>query len=73
MTDSETLACDADEGACGAREDGIHCDCWWDGAACCDCGAMGMTDENDRRLNELMEPLVARELAARVQENCGTP
>ena len=27
------------ETPCPKREDGQHCDCWYDGAACCACGA----------------------------------
>jgi hypothetical protein len=27
-----------DEGLCYAREDEQHCNCWWDGNACCSCG-----------------------------------
>ncbi len=27
-----------DETPCPAREDKIHCNCWYDGEACCACG-----------------------------------
>lgn len=35
---------DADEDVdcveyCPAREDGTHCNCWWDGEPCCACGS----------------------------------
>lgn len=26
------------ETPCPARDDGIHCNCWYDGRACCACG-----------------------------------
>jgi len=32
-----------DDGACAVREDGLHCDHWWDGEECCDCKAPPMT------------------------------
>lgn len=28
-----------EETPCPKREDGVHCVHWWDGAACCGCGA----------------------------------
>lgn len=31
--------------ACPQREDGQHCNCWFDGDACCNCGAPAMTEE----------------------------
>lgn len=33
------------EWACAVREDGQHCDHWYDGGACCACGAPAMTFE----------------------------
>jgi hypothetical protein len=24
---------------CPVRDDGVHCDCWWDDNKCCGCGA----------------------------------
>ena len=33
------------EYSCIGREDGIHCDHWWDGEACCNCKAPAMTPE----------------------------
>lgn len=35
----------SEHGACAEREDGTHCECWWDGGTCCSCGAVAMTDE----------------------------
>jgi len=34
--------------ACQERRDGRHCDCWYDGDACCSCGAPAMTIEEKR-------------------------
>jgi hypothetical protein len=32
------------ETPCPMREDGIHCNCWYDGSVCCSCGAPGTTE-----------------------------
>jgi hypothetical protein len=45
----------AEDGACDAREDGIHCECWWDGGTCCSCGARGMTEQEMREQGMLDE------------------
>lgn len=37
-----------DEEYCPRREDETHCECWWDGDACCSCGASGLTDVEKR-------------------------
>ena len=42
------------ETTCPKREDGQHCDCWYDGEACCACGAAAMT--NEERIEQGMEP-----------------
>lgn len=33
------------ETPCPKREDGRHCDCWYDGQACCACGAAAESQE----------------------------
>lgn len=33
------------KGFCSAREDGAHCEHWWDGEECHSCGAPAMTYE----------------------------
>lgn len=33
-----TILTPQDEGLCYAREDEQHCQCWWDGLQCCNCG-----------------------------------
>lgn len=38
---------DEDE-RCASGQDGIHCRCWFDGDACCACGAPEMTAEAKR-------------------------
>jgi hypothetical protein len=30
---------------CPNREDKIHCACWWDGYACCSCGAPDVMED----------------------------
>ena len=49
----ESEAREAQEGACSAREDGKHCEHWWDGGPngeshlgepCCSCGLGGKAD-----------------------------
>lgn len=30
---------DPEDETCPEREDGSHCEHWWDGKPCCDCGA----------------------------------
>lgn len=42
-----------DRSYCPAREDHQHCDCWWEGDACCACGAPGMTDDEKRECGML--------------------
>lgn len=32
------------ETPCKSREDGLHCDCWYDGGKCCACGEYGGID-----------------------------
>lgn len=32
------------ETACPKREDGQHCNCWYDGSPCCACGATDILD-----------------------------
>lgn len=39
---------------CTKRHDHEHCDCWFDGKACCACGAPAMTDAERREQG--MEP-----------------
>lgn len=34
------------ETPCPKREDKTHCTCWYDGGACCSCGAPAETDED---------------------------
>jgi hypothetical protein len=34
----ELLALVGDETPCPKRDDGQHCDCWYDGLECCSCG-----------------------------------
>ena len=38
------------ETPCPNREDRMHCDCWYDGKACCSCG-----DPGEQIFEELME------------------
>lgn len=33
---------DDDETPCPKRDDGVHCECWYEGEACCSCGAAAM-------------------------------
>lgn len=33
---------DEDETPCPRRDDGVHCECWYEGEACCSCGAAAM-------------------------------
>ncbi len=52
------------ETPCPEREDGQHCDCWYDGEACCACGAPEMTAEQMREAmheDEVQEILRDRE------------
>lgn len=35
------------EGYCSVREDETHCDCWWDGEACCSCGHPPVLDKSE--------------------------
>lgn len=35
----------SEHGECAERADGTHCECWWDGGACCLCGAYTMIDD----------------------------
>lgn len=35
-------------GECPTSDDGLHCNCWYDGEECCRCGAPAMTDEEKR-------------------------
>lgn len=37
-----------DETPCPGREDGIHCEHWYDGDRCCGCGDVALTDEEMR-------------------------
>jgi len=37
-----------EDGYCEKHEEGTHCECWWDGEACCACGAPGMTEDERR-------------------------
>lgn len=40
---------DDDGGECPGREDGIHCEHWWDGdAPCCTCKAPAMSEAQMR-------------------------
>jgi hypothetical protein len=39
--------------SCRTQTDGLHCDCWFDGDACCACGAIPMTV--DERIEQGME------------------
>lgn len=41
-------------GTCSARPENIHCDCWWDGDACCACGDPPMT-EDEMRVQGMIE------------------
>lgn len=52
-TDEELLSESADRqgSVCQARsqqagEEDSHCEHWWDGGACCSCGAQGEREEN---------------------------
>lgn len=33
---------------CPKRPNDVHCECWYDGDACCACGAKAMTDGQKR-------------------------
>ena len=35
------------ETPCPKRDDKIHCPCWYDGEACCDCGAPGLSEREN--------------------------
>lgn len=37
-----------DETPCPVREDGQHCNCWYDGEACCACAAPAVDPETPR-------------------------
>jgi hypothetical protein len=54
--DVDDIETTADEGACSAREDGVHCVHWWDGEPCCSCGHDGGEvdgeDEDDGEAEE---------------------
>ena len=45
----ESASTDA-ETPCPKREDRIHCNCWWDGDACCACGALAMSEALKREM-----------------------
>jgi len=34
-----------DFGSCPYSDDGIHCEHWWDGEACCLCGAPAVMED----------------------------
>jgi hypothetical protein len=50
-----TTPTDRETGYCSSREDETHCNHWWDGEACCNCGSLGMTDEQKREQGMLDE------------------
>jgi len=38
ILETALIDCSIDEGHCEARNDETHCQCWWDGDECCNCG-----------------------------------
>ena len=46
MVEAENVLIDPDdwETRCPDRDDKLHCACWYDGDACCGCGAPAMTE-----------------------------
>lgn len=44
---------DAETEHCPKMSDGTHCEHWWDGEACCACGAPAMSPEAWAELNRL--------------------
>ncbi len=45
---------DPSETPCPARDDAMHCNCWYDGEACCACNDPAMTRE--QMLAQGMDP-----------------